>query len=667
VDCVFDIDLKFEEISLMEDVQTRSQTSSLVPEQRPKLSDDDLRTALGAANVPTLLMVVYQFTGDEKWLGERYQPTRAKGLEDHDTGGLSEDVQEEVREAGFKAIKAMQEGEAPAIPTPSPELAVRMMRFMMAERVEDAYGPLLATEVARRTDAVLAEPDEEQVAPPTGFRVAVIGTGVGGIVAARHLEQMGIEYELFEKNPQPGGTWWQNNYPGAGVDVPSHLYSFSFAKNDWTLHFERRDSLQRYFSEVAETLDHGDEFRYETEVLSARLDEERMKWGLEVRNPDGSTENCEFDAVIAAVGSINRPRLPDIPGIDSFEGESAHSAQWPQDLDLAGKRVVVVGTGASAMQIVPAVVEEVEHMTIIQRSPGWIAPHDKFMQPIRPELRELLKSCDMYQAWYWTRLLWQMGDKVIDALRVDPEWEHPDRSLNRRNDGHREYFKMYLEEQLEGRPDLIEKTLPDYPPYGKRILLDNGWFPVLKRDDVELVADRVTEVTPGGVVVSSGEAYDADVIIWATGFDTYHFVGTLDVIGKGGQTIREAWPGDEPRGYLGVGATGFPNFLMLGGPNSFPGSGSFMYFIEVQMRYLRRLLTQMFKQDIKAIEPKLEATDDYNQRVDDLHAVSVWTHPKVQSYYRNSKGRVIYLMPFRNLEYWEMTEKPDLENYELTR
>ena len=302
----------------------------------------------------------------------------------------------------------------------------------------------------------------------------VIGTGVAGIAAAQQLEQMGIDYVILEKQPEAGGNWLQNTYPGAGVDTPSHLYSFSFAKNDWTTHFELRNELQGYFAQVLKDLGAGERVRYGTEVKSATYDEANAQWTVQVNNSDGSSSTLVSDVVISAVGVLNRPKTPNVPGMNDFKGVSFHSADWPDNLDLDGKRVAIVGTGASSMQIAPAIANQVAHLSIYQRSPQWVAPFEKFRMPIPMELRHLMQSVPIYHSWYWIRLFWQFGDKVIESLRVDPEWEHPDRSVNARNDAHREYFTRYITSQVGDRTDLLDKVMPDYPPFGKRILLDNG-------------------------------------------------------------------------------------------------------------------------------------------------------------------------------------------------
>jgi 4-hydroxyacetophenone monooxygenase len=641
-----------------------SSDAPAVPSPIPgQLTVREVRAAVAIANIPTLLMVVFQFTGDEKWLHEPYLPTRGKGLGDHDSGGLPAAVQGEIRAAAADVILRLQAGEQPAIVRPSDELTVRMMSVCMGEPVAESYGPMLSSEIARRIDPALPELRLPPIHVPDGYKVIVIGVGIAGIAAANQLEDMGIDYTILEKQPEAGGNWYQNTYPGAGVDTPSHLYSFSFAKNDWGKHFELRDDLQRYFARTLKDTGALQRVRFDSEVVSAAYRESDKKWDVLVRSASGAQETLTANVVISAVGVLNRKRLPDVAHLDAFRGVQFHSSDWPDDLDLEGKRVAVVGTGASSMQISPAIAPRVAHLTIFQRSPQWVAPFEKFMEPIPAELRMLIQSCPLYHAWYWTRLFWQFGDKVIESLRIDPEWEHPERSVNARNDAHRQYFTRYLTRQLKGRPDLIAKTLPDYPPFGKRILLDNGWFKTIQRDNVTLVTERVTEVTRDGLIDSAGDEYEADVIVWATGFYAARFVSSLDVRGLDGIELREVWNDDDPRAFLGVSVPGFPNFFMLGGPNSFPGSGSFMYFMEVQMRYIRKLLTQMLDSGITAVDATKQVNDTYNELVDSTHARTVWTHPGMQTYYRNSRGRVVFVMPFLNVEYWNMTKDVDLADY----
>jgi 4-hydroxyacetophenone monooxygenase len=628
------------------------------------VDEAEIRAAVAGANVPVLLMVLFHMTGDEKWLSPPFLPTRGQGLDDHDSGGLDEALQEEVRAAAVGAILDLQAGRTPAITIPSPDLAARMMSVLMGEEVDARYGPMLASELARRVAPDDPVTQVERAAPPDGFRVVILGAGVSGIIAARELDVMGVDFVVLEQQPAPGGNWWQNTYPGAGVDTPSHLYSFSFAPNDWGRHFELRDPLQEYFERVmATTAGDPARVRYGTTVRRATYDETAKHWRIDIIDADGESHTLTADALLSAVGVLNRPQLPDVPGMDEFEGASFHSSNWPAELDLGGKRVALVGAGASAMQIGCAIADQIEQLVVLQRSPQWVAPFGKFQKPIDEDLRMLLRNFPLYQGWYWLRLFWQFGDRVIEALRVDPEWDHPERSVNRRNDGHRRFFTQYLEGQLDGRPDLIAKALPDYPPYGKRILLDNGWYKMLRRDNVTLVAESVSRLGRHSIASASGEEHEVDVVIWATGFDVARFVGSFDLFGVGGETLRDFWEDDNPRAYLGVSVPGFPNFFMLGGPNSFPGSGSFMYFMEVQMGYIRRLLTELFRQGSGPIAVAPDVHDSYNATVEALHEQMVWTHPGMSTWYRNRHGRVVFAMPFLNVEYWEATRRADMEHY----
>ena len=636
--------------------------SETTSSQHEKLSLEQIHAAVAVANVPALLMVVFQVTGDDKWLEEPYQPSRAPGLSDHDSGGLPAGVQAEIREAAADAIWRLQSGERAAIEQPSPDLAVRMMSIFLGEVVGAEYGRMLATELSLRS---LSPPPRARASAPSpvGYKVLVIGAGVGGIIAAHELADMGIDFVILEKQPKPGGVWYQNTYPGCGVDTPSHLYSFSFARHDFSRHFDVRENIQRYCAEVLKELGAQNRIEYGVEVVAADFCEDTRRWSVTTRSSDGTSKVLEADVLISAVGVLNRPMIPDMPGTESFTATSFHTAEWPADMNLEGKRVAIVGTGASAMQIAPAIVDRVASLTIFQRSPAWIAPFEKFQQEVPLALRALFRACPLYYAWYWMRLFWQFGDKVIDSLRIDPHWQHPERSVNARNDAHRRYFTRYIEEELASRPDLVEKVMPDYPPYGKRILLDNGWYRALQQDNMMLVNSAVVELQGNAIVDESGDRHEVDVLIWATGFQPTRYISSMDVRGIGGVALREAWNDDDPQAYLGVAAPGYPNFFMLSGPNSFPGSGSVLFFTEVQMRYIRTLLNEMFERGIRAIDVTDETTRRYNDLVDQRHKSMIWSHSGMTTYYRNSRGRVVVVMPFLNVEYWNMTEGADLENY----
>jgi len=629
-----------------------------------RLDVRELEKMTESANIPTLLMVIYQVTGDPGWLEPPYRPTRTKGLGDHDSGGLPDEVQVVIRRAAAKAFHHLQQGLPPAIAVPTPEQTSAMLSVCVGEPVDDSYGVMFSNEFVRRIDCDRQQ-DRDACDVPADFRVLVVGAGVSGIIAAERLQRLGVPYLLVDEHDAPGGNWLDNRYPGAGVDTPSHLYSFSFAAHDWGNHFELRPQLEEYFGKTFDLVGARPNARFSTKVERAEYDEGAAQWSVTLRDSDGTVEVLPFSAIVSGVGLLNRPKLPQVSGLDSFGGLAFHSSEWPDDLDVTGKRVAVIGSGASAMQIVPAIAGQVEELLVFQRTPPWIAPFEKFLQPIEEGARYLLRAFPLYRTWYWLKLYWQFGDKVLDSLRKDPLWPYPERAMNARNDGHREYFTQYIRDELGDRTDLFDKVLPSYPPYGKRILLDNGWYRTLSQPNVTLVTDAVESVTETGVVTASGAAYDAVVLVWATGFEATRFVSSLDVVGRDGVTLRAEWDDDDARAYLGVTVPGFPNFFLLGGPNSFPGSGSFMYFMEVQMRYIARLLAGMFQARAAAIDVRRDVFEEYNELVDRTSEMTVWAHPGTTTYFRNARGRVLFVSPFRNVEYWTRAGESTIDDYKL--
>ncbi|MDL5159070.1 flavin-containing monooxygenase [Actinomycetospora termitidis] len=619
-----------------------------------------LRRALDAANIPCLTMCLVQLTGDLRWLDEPYAPTRARGLDDHDTGGLPDDVQDEIRDAAAAAVEAYLAGAPVAIEAPRGELLLRMLRTSTGEPVGDEFEPMMAETLGSAEPEPVPHP-----VVPDGFDALVIGAGVGGLLAVATLRAMGVPVTAVERNTEVAGTWWENHYPGAGVDTPSHLYSYSFRPHPWSTAFGRRDEVFDYLRDYADDADLRRSIEFGAEVEAAAWDDDARRWAVTVRRADGSRETRGASVLISAVGQLNRPTVPDLPGLDSFEGPLFHSARWP-DLDLAGRRVAVVGTGASAMQIVPRIAGRAGSVTIFQRSPQWIAPHAGYFDEIGADRQQVLAEVPFYAGWYRTRLAWTFNDKVHPALVVDPDWEHPERSVNAANDGHRRHFTRYLEAELEGRPDLVAKALPHYPPFGKRMLLDNGWFAALRRDDVELVTEAVASVGPSSVRTASGAEHAANVVVMATGFAAHEFLAGVDVRGRSGRRLTEEWGDDDARAHLGMTVPGFPNLFLLSGPNTALGhGGSQITIIELQMRAVARLVAGMLEHGSSAIEVRREVAEAYDAEVDEAHAGMIWTHPGMTNWYRNAAGRVVNTLPWRIVDYRARLEASGLDDHEL--
>jgi 4-hydroxyacetophenone monooxygenase len=628
-------------------------------------SDVALWDALQVANVPVLLMVLAQITGDRRWLKAPYTPSRTRGMDDNDTGGLPPEIQVEIRRAAFEVLRHDNAGKLPE--PPSPESMAALMAICMGEDIPAEYGGLMLEEMGAiaRQPAWIATPDPDAV---TAFRVIVIGAGVSGVCAAIALRRAGIPFVVLERSPSVGGTWFENKYPGCAVDTPSHLYSFSFARRNWSRYFAPQDEIRDYIEECVDRFGVRDAIRLGMEVLSASFDDKNGCWTVEVRRSDGTRETLGANAVISAVGQLNEPATPEIAGAERFAGPIVHSARWPDDLDVTGKKVVVIGSGASAMQIVPSIAESVEQVTVFQRSPQWAASATNYKREVPPGVRYLMQHCPLYAAWYRCRLVWSYSDKVHESLQIDPDWPDKATSINAINDGHRRFFTRHIIGELGDRSDLLSKVLPKYPPFAKRMLIDNGWFRTMTRENVELVDAGILEIVDDGVVDGHGVRHPADVVVYATGFQTLRMVGSYNVRGRNGTSLRSLWGEDDARGYLGITVRGFPNFFCLYGPNTGLGhGGSLILLTECATRYIVSLIQRMIVDQVDAIDVKETVFNEYNAAIDAAHEKMIWNHLGATNWYRNARGRVVTNMPWRVVDYWQMTHDPDLADYDVDR
>ena len=613
-----------------------------------------LKDGIANANIPALLMVLYQMTGEATWLQEPFAPGRSPGLDDNDSGQLPDEVQTQIRTAAEEAIEAWLAGKPLAIERPSNLRLAEMLSVAMTEHVPEEYGDIVAAGMGYDLEPTA---DTAIAADKTAI---VIGGGVSGICAGIELGKLGIDYTLFEKNEDFGGTWFENRYPGCGVDTPSLTYTFSCRPNDWSMYFPLRDEIEGYLLDTAREFGLYDKARFRTHVEEARWNTATDQWDVTITTPDGKRETHSADYLFSAVGILNIPKFPQIDGLDEFAGEVYHTSRWPAEADLSGKRVAVIGNGASGMQVAPAIADEVSRMTIFARSKQWAAPFPQFRKKVPEGVRYLMQVVPLYRAWLEQRLSWTFNDRVHGTLFRDPEWEHPERAVNEINDAHRRVFTRYVEEQLQDRPELIERVLPEYPPFAKRMLLDNGWFRTIKKPHVDLIPEHLAKVEGNTLFTSSGETVEADVIILATGFQTTNVLGSYDIVGREGQLLRDHWGEDNASAYLGTLVPGFPNFFILLGPNVGSGhGGSMIRNIENQMHFAGQVVQCAEAQDASTVEVKETAYTDYSRRIDDAHDRLVWTHPGTENWYRNSQGRVVAITPWRNDAFWRMTRSPD--------
>lgn len=629
----------------------------------PTASDTELRQALGSANIPTLLLVVAHLSGDDRWLREPYRPTRTIALNDNDTGGLPEQRQAEIRQAALELLRDIRDGHRAVPDPPDDNRIIEMLSVSLGEPVPAEYGPAMAEDSGFRPPARLSGPPLHARRP----RVLVIGAGVSGICLGIALRHLGLPFSIVDRNGGVGGTWLANDYPGAGVDTPSHLYSYSFApRAEWTRYYPKQPEILEYLRGVARDAGLLADVRFHTEVVSAVWDEHTRSWRVRTRDRHGEREEVA-DVVVSCVGLFNQPVVPRLPGLDEFPGPAFHTAHWDHSVSLAGKRVGVIGTGASAMQVVPAIADEAGEVVVFQRSPQWVAPNANYLRTVHEHVRLLMAQVPGYRAWYRSRLMWMAQDKLHPTLQKDPDWPHPERSLNAVNDKHRVFFTRYLDEQLAGTNGLREKVLPDYPPYGKRILLDNDWFATIRRDDVRLVGHGVREIDGRAVCTDDGGRHEVDVLVLATGFSARRMLHPLHIVGRTGVPLRERWGDDDAWAYLGITVPDYPNLFLLYGPHTNSGhGGSHIFQAESQTNYVVGLLRRMVEDGISSVEVRADVCAEYNARLDAAHAKMVWTHPAMTTYYRNAAGRVVTTIPWRLIDYWAMTRTPDLTEFHLT-
>jgi 4-hydroxyacetophenone monooxygenase len=626
------------------------------------VGDSELAERLRFANLPALLPALVHVTGEADPLA-RFRP-RLPGFKGDEGQGIPDEQAREIRALALDVLRELRDGKRTLAPQPSDAALGAMMSWCAGEPVDPAYVPLVRAESNfdgsdPRRFQWRRRPPAERLA---GFRVGIIGAGLGGLCIAIRLEQAGIPYVIFEKNERVGGTWYENRYPGLRVDVANHFYSYSFEPDpDWSDFYARREELEAYIGRCAEKYGVAPHVRLRTEVSAARWDDAHSHWELRLRGPDGSERRERVDALVSAVGMLNRPRTPDLPGLASFAGPVLHSARWNEDLELSGRRVAVIGTGASAMQIVPTIADRVRHLLVLQREPHWALPNPKYHRSVEREEQWLFRHVPYYCSWYRFLLFWANSDRLYGSFCIDPDWPRAD-SINRANDSLRRLMTRHIESEVGSDPELIRKTVPGYPPLGKRILQDNGWYRTLALPNVELITEPIREIRPSGIATADGREHPADVLVLATGFHAGRYLWPMEITGRSGTRLHELW-GDDPRAYLGIAIPDHPNLFCMYGPNTNPVAGSVILVLECQASYIASCLRELLERGLNSLECRRDVHDAYNERVDAQHERMVWRHPRVRSYYNNTRGRVTTNLPWRMLDYFELTREVDLADF----
>ncbi|MEM1436845.1 MAG: NAD(P)/FAD-dependent oxidoreductase [Pseudomonadota bacterium] len=633
-------------------------------------TDEEIRNALECAHVPTLVACLVHLTGDLDLLRNTERPVN--DFFGDVQGGISEAEQARLRDRAFEALTRYRDsGVLP--PAPSPATVSEMVNYLTGEELSADYAAFLHAELDLDEQDSYRTRGLEDLDPVVkqNFTVAIIGAGMSGLLAALRLRQAGIAFVIFEKHQDVGGTWLQNVYPGCRVDSANQIYSYSFKPRDWPQHYSTQPVLQAYFSEIAKEHDLRRHIRFGCEVSRLEWHEDAAVWELSYTGPDGSPSQLRADAVISAVGQLNRPQWPELSGVeprnDAFSGPSFHSTEWEHEHDLEGKRIAVIGTGASAFQFVPHIARTAKEVRVYQRTANWMAPVPEYMQDIPEGQHWLLNNVPFYHRWYRFAVFWRSAEGMLGAVSRDPEWQGDlQTSISAKNDELRQILTEHIEECVGNDAELRAKCVPAYPPGGKRILFDDGtWLRTLKRDNVLLDVDPIAAVEADGVRMQSGALHECDVLIYGTGFKASKFLWPMEVIGRNGRSLQEEWQGD-PRAYLGITIPGYPNLFCTYGPNTnIVVNGSIIFFSECEVRYIVGCLRMLIERDARSLEPRRTVHDAYNAEVDAANANMAWGISKANTWYRNEAGRVTQNWPFALIDFWQRTLDPDPADFEF--
>lgn len=479
--------------------------------------------------------------------------------------------------------------------------------------------------------------------------VGIIGSGFGGLAAAIELQRHGITtYTVLERGASVGGTWRDNTYPGAACDVPSSIYSYSFELDtEWSARFGSQPEIHAYLQRCADKYGVSDRIRFHAEVTAATWDETQARWTVEL----AGGEELEFDALICATGQLSRPKIPDLPGVSTFRGKQFHSAQWDHRVDLTGQRVAVVGSGASAIQVVPAIADQVAEITVIQRSPNWVmSKHNHRYGSLERALLRYVPGLNRLHhnlEWLYYESRYPLVLRAVDPIRPLVQ----------------EYVKRKIRQETASAT-LAAQVTPDYPIGCNRVLISNDWYPTLARPHVELVASGVRQVTPEGLVTADGRAVEVDVIIWCTGFAASEYLAPIRITGRDGRVLHQEWK-DGPEAYLGTSVAGFPNLFMIYGPNTNSLTNTVIFLLEKQARYARLGIDKL-REPGGFLDVKADVQQRYNASLHKRLGGTVFT-AGCPGWYTTADGKVVAMWPGSHVEYARATSRFDTSRYEVGR
>jgi 4-hydroxyacetophenone monooxygenase len=626
-------------------------------------SDEQIARAVARADPMVLRGLLYQLTGDEE--------AAATAITVDPTGFRVAMMVAEpsdvamLRRKAVAFLRAHRDAGAGPLDVGPPERLRRSVPLALGEELDDAELAFCREELAldpwARSLAWRQPPPPERL---QGFSVTVIGAGLGGLNVALMLKRAGIPYTVVEKDSGVGGTWWETRYPGARVDTPSRGYTHIFgATFPYSSPFCDAAENRRYFDWVADTFELRDDIVFDTEVRSLTWDEAAGAWEIEVDGPEGH-RTLRSNAVVTAVGFLNRPRIPEIEGMADFRGRSWHTSHWPEDADLHGRRVAVVGTGCTGYQLIPELAEHTEQVVAFQRTPQWLFGVPGYLSPFPEEVGWLDRNLPYYTNFMRLRTL-GTGKAFWRLTEIDPGFDDP-HTVSPLNKITRDASLEFLHSKVAD-PQLRAMMTPAHPPWSARAVMADTEYCVLdaiQRDDVTLVTSGIRRITERGIEDGDGTHHEVDVIVYATGYHASEYLFPMEVRGRDGQTLSELWKVGGARAHRFCMYPGFPNLWSVYGPNTNGGLGAGA-FHELVTRYALECMERLILAGARAIEPTREAYDRFNADVDERNGRKVWSDPRGNGYYWTEHGRSVVMCPFTGPQIFDLLRHPPFDELEI--
>jgi len=635
---------------------------------RPELlsaTDAQIEDAVSHADPMVLRGLIYQLTGDPELEAVALKTVTVWLMETTGPAGDAEVAMIRRKAADF--LKAYRDSGAGPIGSGPGDRLRRSIDLMFGESIPDESQGWVHEELAldpwARSLRWSAEPDPERRA---NFTVMIIGAAMGGLNAAIQLRRAGIPFVIVDKNAGVGGTWYENRYPGARVDSPSRVYSHIFGVDfPCPYNYAPQVQNQAYFDWIADEFDLRRHVHFNTEVRALAWDDAAAMWEIRSVGPEGE-RTWRVNAVITAVGFLSRPNMPEIKGMDDFEGPSWHTARWPEGVDLKGKKVAVVGTGCTGYQMVPELAREAGHVTVFQRTPQWLLPLPGYLAKVPEQVLWLDRNLPYHTNFMRLRNQYRSGADLAKMFDIDPDFDDP-YSCSASNKALRDRSVAFIHSKLDD-PQLITAMTPPHPVWSARaVLVDQDYciLDALNRDNVTLVTSGIEQIDAAGLIAGDGTCHDVDAIVYATGFKANDFLYPMTITGRDGKALHDVWATDGARAYLGCMMPDFPNLWMLYGPNTNGGLQVAAYH-ELTTVYALECMERVILDHASSIEPREEPFWRYNHLVDKRNLAKVWSDPRSQSYYWISKhGRSAGQNPFCGTEIWNFMRHPDFADLEL--